>query len=84
MIVRETVPHDVRCHPDEEGQQNGKRTAYWVQKEWVENIPISTGKHFQCGPTQNVKHRENEQSNGDAKQKSFDGVVSERAEIEPA
>ncbi len=50
----------------------------------LENIAIVVGEHFERGRAEKIKCNENGQGGRYAEQKSFDGMVSKRAEIEPA
>jgi len=84
MVVGEVVPDDVRCDSNCEGQENGKRSADWMGTERFENITVAVWKHFERGRAQEVEGCKNHEARRDAEQKAFDGVMSERAEVESA
>jgi flavin-dependent dehydrogenase len=50
----------------------------------LENITVAGRKHFECRSTQEIEYREDEEAGWNAKEKSFNRMMSKRAEVESA
>src|SRR6267142_5263888 len=82
MMRGEVVRNDVRRHYEQEGKENDERGADGMRKKRLKNFAVTVGKHFKGWRAQKVKYCENRQAGRDAEQKTLDGMVSERAEVE--